>query len=172
MSTKEYGTNKKSETNFSYLSIGSNIEDRLQNLLKSQIEIEEYIGKIHKSSKIYETEPWGYKEQKFFLNQVLYVQTLLEAESLLKACKKIERNMGRVNNKKWGERNIDIDILYYNNDSINKKNLQIPHKHLHERKFILKPLNDINPNYINPKLLKTTSKLLNECTDKSIVNDI
>ena len=52
MSTKEYGTNKKSETNFSYLSIGSNIEDRLQNLLKSQIEIEEYIGKIHKSSKI------------------------------------------------------------------------------------------------------------------------
>ena len=74
--------------------------------------------------------------------------------------------------KKWGERNIDIDILYYNNDIINQKDLQIPHKHLHERKFILKPLNDIDPNYINPTIRKTNSKLLNECTDNSIVNDI
>ena len=172
MSTKEYGTDKKSETNFSYLSIGSNIGDRLHNLSKSQIEIEKVIGKIHKSSKIYETEPWGYKEQKFFLNMVIYVETLLNAESLLLACKKIEKNMGRVKNKKWGERNIDIDILYYNNDIINQKDLQIPHKHLHERKFILKPLNDINPNYINPSIRKTNSKLLNECTDNSIVNDI
>ncbi len=113
MSTKEYGTDKKSETNFSYLSIGSNIGDRLHNLSKSQIEIEKVIGKIHNSSKIYETEPWGYKEQKFFLNMVIYVETLLNAESLLLACKKIEKNMGRVKNKKWGERNIDIDILYY-----------------------------------------------------------
>ena len=70
MSTKEYGTDKKSETNFSYLSIGSNIGDRLHYLSKSQIEIEKVIGKIHKSSKIYETEPWGYKEQNFFLNMV------------------------------------------------------------------------------------------------------
>ena len=121
MSTKEYGTDKKSETNFSYLSIGSNIGDRLHNLSKSQIEIEKVIGKIHKSSKIYETEPWGFKEQKFFLNMVIYVETLLNAESLLLACKKIEKNMGRVKNKKWGERNIDIDILYYNNDIINQK---------------------------------------------------
>ena len=172
MSTKEFGTDKKLETNFSYLSIGSNIDDRLQNLSKSKIEIEKIIGKIHKSSKIYETEPWGYKDQKFFLNMVLYVETLLDAESLLFACKKIEKNMGRIKNKKWRERNIDIDILYYNTDSINKKNLQIPHKHIHERKFILKPLNDIDPNYINPTLLKSNSKLLNECTDNSIVNDI
>ena len=114
----------------------------------------------------------AYKEQKFFLNMVIYVETLLNAESLLLACKKIEKNMGRVKNKKWGERNIDIDILYYNNDIINQKDLQIPHKHLHERKFILKPLNDIDPNYINPTIRKTNSKLLNECTDNSIVNDI
>ena len=172
MSMKEYGTDKKSETNFSYLSIGSNIGDRLQNLSRSQIEIEKVVGKIHKSSKIYETEPWGYKKQKSFLNKVVYVETLLNAESLLLACKKIEKNMGRLKNKKWRERNIDIDILYFNNDSINKKDLQIPHKHLHERRFILKPLNDINPNYINPVLRKTNSKLLNECTDNSIVNDI
>tara|TARA_B100001057_G_scaffold155213_1_gene155419 strand:+ start:428 stop:940 length:513 start_codon:yes stop_codon:yes gene_type:complete len=169
---KEFGIDKKLETNFSYLSIGSNLEDRRQNLSKSQIEIEKIIGKIHKSSKIYETEPWGYKEQNFFLNMVLYIETLLDAESLLLACKKIEENMGRIKNKKWGERNIDIDILYYNNKIINKKDLQIPHKHIHSRKFILKPLNDINPNYINPKLLKTNSKLLNECKDNSIVNDI
>ena len=103
---------------------------------------------------------------------VIYVETLLNAESLLLACKKIEKNMGRVKNKKWGERNIDIDILYYNNDIINQKDLKIPHKHLHERKFILKPLNDINPNYMNPTLRKTNSKLLNECTDNSIVNGI
>ena len=172
MSTKEYGTDKKSETNFSYLSIGSNIGDRLQNLSRSQIEIEKIVGKIHKSSKIYETEPWGYKEQNFFLNKVVYVETLLNAESLLLACKKIEKNMGREKNKKWRERNIDIDILYYNNVIIKKKDLQIPHKHLHERRFILKPLNDINPNYINPTLRKTNSKLLSECTDNSIVNDI
>ena len=172
MSMKEFGIDKKLETNFSYLSIGSNLEDRRQNLSKSQIEIEKIIGKIHKSSKIYETEPWGYKEQNFFLNMVLYIETLLDAESLLLACKKIEENMGRIKNKKWGERNIDIDILYYNNKIINKKDLQIPHKHIHSRKFILKPLNDINPNYINPKLLKTNSKLLNECKDNSIVNDI
>ena len=77
--------------------------------------------------------------------------------------------MGRKVNKKWRERIIDVDILYFNNSIIKKNNLLIPHMFLHDRKFILKPLNDIAPNFLHPKLLKTTSNLLNDCIDKSTV---
>jgi 2-amino-4-hydroxy-6-hydroxymethyldihydropteridine diphosphokinase len=80
--------------------------------------------------------------------------------------------MGRSTNGKWRERIIDIDILYFNNSIVKKNNLLIPHKFLHERKFILKPLNDIAPNFLHPKILKTTSNLLNECRDNSTVNAI
>lgn len=169
MSTKEFGTDRKSEINLIYLSIGSNIGDRTKNLSNSLLEIENEIGNIVCKSKIYETEPWGYKYQDFFLNQVILVETYLIPETLLDTCKLIESKMGRKVNKKWRERIIDVDILYFNNSIIKKNNLLIPHKFLHDRKFILKPLNDIAPNFLHPKLLKTTSNLLSDCIDKSTV---
>ncbi len=172
MSTKEFGTDKKSEINLTYLSIGSNIGDRIKNLSKSRLEIKKKIGNIIYESKIYETEPWGFKKQDFFLNQVLFVKTFFNPERLLKNCKKIERGMGRKVSGKWKERIIDVDILYFNNSIVEKSDLLIPHKFLHERKFILKPLNDIAPNFLHPKILKTTSNLLNECIDNSAVNVI
>jgi 2-amino-4-hydroxy-6-hydroxymethyldihydropteridine diphosphokinase len=172
MSTKEFGTDRKSEINLTYLSIGSNIGDRIKNLSSSRLAIEKQVGNLVYESKVYETEPWGYKEQGFFLNQVVFVKTYFNPYRLLETCKKIERDMGRSTNGKWRERIIDIDILYFNNSIVKKNNLLIPHKFLHERKFILKPLNDIAPNFLHPKILKTTSNLLNECRDNSTVNAI
>ena len=172
MSTKEFGTDRKSEINFIYLSIGSNLGNRVKNLSRSLLEIKKQVGNLILESRVYETEPWGYKEQDYFLNQVVSVKTFLNPNRLLETCKKIEKDMGRNFNGKWRERIIDIDILYFNNIIIEKKNLLIPHKHLHQRKFILKPLNDIAPDFQHPKILKTTSNLLNECVDNSTVNAV
>ena len=160
------------EINKVFLSLGSNIGDRVHNLSLARIVISNKIGNITINSKIYQSEPWGFELQDSFLNQIIIVETYLNSKEVLTKILNIEKKLGRVRKRKWEPRNIDIDILYYNNDIINQKDLQIPHKHLHERKFILKPLNDIDPNYINPTIRKTNSKLLNECKDNSIVNDI
>ena len=102
MSTKESGTNKNLDIiNYSYLSLGSNIGKRKRNLNKSILYIKSKIGKIYKSSKIYESEPWGFKKQNYFLNQIILVGTKLNPLELLNKCKEIEKKMGRKINIKW-----------------------------------------------------------------------
>ena len=172
MSTKESGTDKTWEIiNYSYLAIGSNIGKRKRNLNKSISYIKSNVGKIYKSSKIYESEPWGFKKQNYFLNQIILVETKLTPLELLNKCKEIEKKMGRKINIKWRERNIDIDILYYNSDIIDEKLLKIPHPHIEKRKFVLIPLNELDEDYIHPKLMKSNSYLLETCEDKCIVKE-
>jgi len=79
--------------------------------------------------------------------------------------------MGRKINIKWRERNIDIDILYYNSDIIDEKLLKIPHPHIEKRKFVLLPLNELDEDYIHPKLMKSNAYLLETCEDKCIVKE-
>ena len=167
MSTKESGTDKNLETKICYLGIGSNIGDRFLNLQNSIKFLTSDVGGITKTSKIYETEPWGEKDQNYFLNQVIEIETTFNPVDLLKICKKIEKNMGRKKIKKWGERIIDIDILYYSGDIINKKELKIPHPLIHERKFVLLPLNELNKDFVHPTLKINNQQLLNNCIDKS-----
>ena len=99
------------------------------------------------------------------MNQIIKVETLLSAEDILFAALKIENQLGRVRIEKWGQRLIDIDIIFFNNEIIETPHLCIPHKHMHERNFVLHPLNDIAPDVIHPKYNKTVSELFNESKD-------
>tara|TARA_B100000029_G_scaffold194458_1_gene192512 strand:- start:42 stop:530 length:489 start_codon:yes stop_codon:yes gene_type:complete len=154
-----------------FLSLGSNIGDRLKNL-KTAIElikIEQGIEVITQS-KVYETSPMEYKEQDFFLNQVIEIDSNIDALSLLELFKRIEFQIGRKKTKyKNMPRIIDIDILSYGDFIINNHNLFIPHPKIKFRKFILKPWTDIAPNYILPSSKNTIKDLLGEIshlTDK------
>ena len=120
--------------------------------------------KIIRSSAIYETEPWGNKDQNWFLNAVIEVKTKLSPSELMELCLVTESKLGRTRAKdiKWAERNIDIDILLYNEEIIEENNVTIPHKYLHERAFVLVPLLELIPDYIHPIRKKTLLDLYEE----------
>ena len=151
--------------NKSHILLGSNYGNRESELKMAQKMIVEDVGTILNESSIYETAAWGLLNQQAFLNQVLLVETPLNPQDLLDKVLAIETKMGRVRKQKWGERLIDIDILYYNNAIVEEPNLSIPHPFIHERKFTLIPLCEMSPNYIHPKLSKSNQDLLSECTD-------
>ena len=157
--------------NIVYLQLGSNLGDR-KHLLQSAIDaVSIRIGNIFTISKIYESSPWRVDGQPHYLNQVLKIQTKLDAEQVLDIVLDIENNLGRKRLEKWGERLIDIDIIFYNNSIIETSVLCIPHKHVHERKFVLTPLNEIASDYMHPKYNKTIAELLIECKDIELVEE-
>lgn len=151
-----------------FLSLGSNKGDRLSviqqavNFLSADNSIE-----IAAASSFYETEPWGKKNQNWFVNAVIAVRTELSPVELLRVCQDIEAKLGR--NRKleehWGERPIDIDILFYDNLIFSNEILTIPHKFVHMRAFALVPMLEIKANYVHPVLNKTISELHEELED-------
>ena len=148
-----------------FLGLGSNLGNRAENLLMAQELIEEKVGKILSKSSIYETAAWGITEQNAFLNQVLEIETIFSPNAVLHLVLKIETDMGRIREIKWGERSIDIDVLYYNNEIISTENLTVPHPFIQERKFVLVPLCEIAAAFIHPKLKKSNLELLKNCQD-------
>lgn len=152
-----------------FLSIGSNIGNKRCNLEVAAGFIESEIGFIEKISSAYETEPWGLKDQPDFLNRALLVYTKLNAEDLLKKALAIELDMGRVRHTKMGARIIDIDLLLFNDEIIALPDLHIPHPLMHERNFVLMPMDEISPDTIHPTLKKSMHELLQECRDTSVV---
>jgi len=129
------------------------------------------IGVIQKESKIYESVPWGVENQSNYLNQVLEIRSELSAEEVLERVLQIEDKIGRIRNEKWGERIIDIDVLLFNDSIVEKDGICIPHIHLHNRKFVLIPLNEVAPSFIHPKYNKTIEELLSECKDIESVEE-
>ena len=153
-----------------YLSTGSNKGDRLDFLKRAFHEISTRIGEIEGYSSIYETEPWGFLDDSFFLNQVVKVKTMLEPEVLLEQLLEIEKSMGRVRQMEgYQSRSIDIDILFYHDWVVKNDKLQLPHPRIQERRFVLIPLAELDPEMIHPSLHLTTFKLLERCTDNSLV---
>jgi 2-amino-4-hydroxy-6-hydroxymethyldihydropteridine diphosphokinase len=148
-----------------YLQLGSNLGEREQLISDAVQEISAHVGKVNTYSQIYESMPWRVDGQENYLNQIIEVKTLLSAEETLARILKIENDLGRVRIEKWGERLIDIDIIFFNNEIIETSDLCIPHKHMHERNFVLAPLNEIAPDFIHPKYNKTVSELFNESKD-------
>jgi 2-amino-4-hydroxy-6-hydroxymethyldihydropteridine diphosphokinase len=142
-----------------YLSLGTNLGDREQNLFRACELLTHKSIIIKKASSIYQTAAWGKTDQPDFYNQVIEVDTDLNPYFLLKKLNRIESEMGRVRIEKWGERLIDIDILYYNEEIISDKYLHIPHPEIQNRKFILEPLVEIASAAVHPVSSKSQSEL-------------
>ena len=152
-----------------YLLIGGNMGDRMANLNTAKKWVEIQIGSIQKISSIYETAAWGHTNQADFLNQLIVVQTELNADKLMQHLLEIELKMGRERDIPMGPRTIDLDIIYFNNEVINLQNLTIPHPKIAERRFVLTPLCEIDPEYIHPILNKSNASLLKDCGDSLAV---
>ncbi|MBN3584475.1 2-amino-4-hydroxy-6-hydroxymethyldihydropteridine diphosphokinase [Algoriphagus aestuarii] len=120
-------------------------------------------------SLVYETEAWGGIAKGPFLNQVIQIETKETPMVLLAFIQKIEAELGRMRNDHWGDRTMDIDILFWGDDVINTPELTIPHPFIQERKFVLEPLKEIMPDFIHPVLRKTIRVLDDECKDISSV---
>jgi 2-amino-4-hydroxy-6-hydroxymethyldihydropteridine diphosphokinase len=149
-----------------FLSIGSNAGNRFLNIMKAVIELEKIQPiEIEKISSIYNTEPYGYKEQKEFLNLVVKLNTNFSPDELLEVLNRIELNLGRVRKEKWHERLIDLDILFFGDQKIHDEKLIIPHPDMHNRRFVLEPICEIEPDCIHPVLKKTIQEIRLELKD-------
>ena len=152
-----------------YLSLGSNIGNKLNNIEKAIGEISLLVASPIRKSSLYETEPWGNSNQEQFLNQVLAIKTKYDPKGLLDKLLEIEIALGRIRTERNAPRIIDIDILIFKDQIIRNPELVIPHPRMHLRKFILVPMNEIAPDLIHPVLNVSMKELLKECTDKSFV---
>ena len=141
-----------------YLSLGSNVGDRLANL-RSAVAALQSLGKTSAVSSIYETEPVEYTVQPWFLNCAMGMQTDLAPHQLMQKALSIEQSMGRLRTQPKGPRIIDIDILLFGDEQIDSPELIIPHPSLHKRKFVLEPLAEIASAVLHPALHKTISQL-------------
>lgn len=135
-----------------YLGLGSNLGDREENIRKAISLIDERVGKVLRQSSLIETEPWGFESSNRFLNAVILCETTLTPRQVLKATQKIERELGRkkkliANGQQpranYKDRPIDIDILLYDDLTVDEPNLKIPHPLMRERDFVMIPLNEI-----------------------------
>ncbi|WP_299110651.1 2-amino-4-hydroxy-6-hydroxymethyldihydropteridine diphosphokinase [uncultured Winogradskyella sp.] len=156
-----------------YIALGSNKGNKLQYLQSAVDAIFEKIGLVNKISKVYKTPALGFEGDAFF-NACIKVETELKPKKLLKALKQIEKELGRSTKKtdKYESREIDLDILFYDDAVIEEKSLMIPHPELHKRKFVLKPLQDIAKDFEHCKLNKVVSELLKECQDDSEIESV
>lgn len=143
-----------------YLSLGSNMGDKKKNLLDAIEKIDNLENtKVTSKSTILETEPFGYTEQDWFLNACIEIKTLFTPQELLEKLLSIELYMGRERIIKWGPRIIDLDILFFDDEIIQDKNLCVPHPWICERMFVLEPLCEIAPNLVHPLERKPISTL-------------
>ena len=149
-------------THIVYLALGSNMGSRLANL-KNAIDNLTPQMTLKKKSHVYETPPWGFSDQPAFLNQVVMVETYMEAVPLLGHLKRLESALVRVPSFQNGPRLIDIDILFYDDLVLDTPDVKIPHPRLHERAFVLVPLADVAHDLVHPVLGKSVSELLAAC---------
>jgi 2-amino-4-hydroxy-6-hydroxymethyldihydropteridine diphosphokinase len=150
-----------------YIGLGSNLGDRKANIREAEEKLAALPDtRIVKASSLYESEPLG-NAKTWFVNSVLEIETEFEADELLKRTKAIETAMGRkrVKGKRWGSRIIDLDLLLFDNQTVNKRNLKLPHPEMQKRRFVLLPLSELAPHVTHPQLGTTISELLGGLKD-------
>ena len=147
----------------SYIGIGSNLGDAAHNCdLAIRAMTADPQSRVVEVSPFYRTEPVGRKDQDWFVNAVAALETSRSVRELLSFLQTIEREMGRERRERWGPRIIDLDLLFYGDQVIKTEGLMVPHPRLHERRFVLTPLNDIAPNLRHPLLKISISELLSK----------
>ena len=156
----------------SFIGIGSNLGDRRANCREARDRLQELPQtRVMKESSLYESEPHG-NAKTWFGNSVVEIETEVSPAELLKQLEAIETAMGRkrVRGKRWGSRIIDLDILFYDKEIVNKRNLKIPHPRLANRRFVLVPLSELAPQLIHPGLNVSVSELLATVKDSKRIH--
>lgn len=132
-----------------YLGLGSNIGDKAAMLAAAIERLDAWPGiRVIARSGDYRTPPWGETDQDWFLNAAVGVETTLAPHDLLEACLAIESALGRVRERRWGPRIIDIDVLHYAGAEVSDERLVLPHRFVRERAFVLVPLSEIAPDLV------------------------
>lgn len=158
-----------------YLSLGSNLGDRELILNNACSFLSELGIEITERSKLYESEPWGFDSPGWFYNEVVICSTSLSPNDLLLKISHCENQLGRKRDTSYSgyqSRTIDIDILFYDSNVIEEEFLIVPHPRLHERNFVLYPLNDLSPGFMHPVLNKTVNQLLRDSKDTTKVIEV
>lgn len=149
-----------------YLSLGGNLGNTIEIFQNSMEILTKKVGKITQISSLYQTAAWGPIPQNDFINQVIEVETKLSAPKLMDILLEIELQQGRVRQERWGPRTLDLDIIFFGEQLISTENLEIPHPRMEDRKFVLIPMVEINPNLIHPISRKSIRQILLECKDE------
>lgn len=155
-----------------YILFGSNMGDKDQLFADACVLINNRCGRVMEVSSAYESEPWGFVADEWFLNRIIAVDTELDPEMLMQRLLEIEAELGRVRHperKGYESRPIDLDILYFGDRVIQTEQLTVPHPRLHLRRFTLVPLCELIPDFIHPVLHLTQHELLQDCPDTSEV---
>ena len=151
-----------------YIALGSNLGDRVANLLQARDRMQSPHCKLTRASSVYETKPRGLLDQPWFLNQVVEAETTLYPRQLLARLLKIEQEMGRQRMIPNGPRVIDLDILLFGNMVIHLPGLQVPHPRMGERRFVLEPLAELAPAIRHPRSGRSVREMLAEVTDQPV----
>jgi len=157
----------------SYLSLGTNLGHKIDNLQYAIDEINNSVGHIRKISSVYKSKSWGFEGEDFY-NICLEISSSLSPEKMLKSVLQIEQKLGRLRHAQKGYNNriIDIDILLFDDEIIFYNDLKVPHPEMLKRKFVLVPLTEIAPNVIHPIVKKTILICLQNCADDGVIEKI
>lgn len=155
-----------------YVLFGSNMGDKDGLFDRACLFINNRCGRVVEVSSKYESEPWGFEADEWFLNCVIVVETELDPEEMLRRLLTIEAELGRVRHPEVGgysSRTVDLDILYFGDRVIHSERLRVPHPRLHLRRFALVPLCELMPDFVHPVLRQTQIELLHRCPDQGSI---
>lgn len=155
-----------------YILFGSNMGDKDALFAQACLLINNRCGRVVQVSAAYESEPWGFEAEEWFLNRVIVVETEKSPEELLQQLLEIERELGRIRHPEiqgYTSRTADLDLLYFGHRVINTDTLTVPHPRLHLRRFALVPMCEVAPEWVHPIFGRTQQELLQQCPDECVV---